>query len=157
MVKENAMPMNIVILEDNEERRAAMAECLRERFPQYRVSFFATAPDAIEFLSTRLDQTILISLDHDLDMIAGSDGRVIDPGTGRDVANFLATQRAVCPVVIHTTNAPAAIGMQQCLCDAGWEPHCLAPYGHLTWIDEAWFPLIRRAIVDMALTEPGAG
>ena len=40
----NRGPIRILILEDDAERRLVMSECLTDRFPQYEVAFFETAP-----------------------------------------------------------------------------------------------------------------
>ena len=141
------MPMEIAILEDNEERCNAMRTVLQDRFPQYPIRFFATAAEMIRYLRLHLPNMIAIALDHDLDLIAGGVNRLFDPGTGRDVADYLATEDAVCRVVIHTTNQPAAEGMEQALRDAGWRTKRVIPYGDLEWIPEIWFPAMRNAIV----------
>ncbi|MBI1904351.1 MAG: hypothetical protein HYS13_24920 [Planctomycetia bacterium] len=144
------MPMHIVILEDNEDRRAAMLDCIRDRFPQYPVALFATAAETIRFLALHLAETLVVDLDHDLELVPGAAGRLFDPGTGRDVADYLAAQPPCCPVVIHTTNGTAAIGMEQVLADAGWKTFRIAPYGDLDWIGELWLPTMRSAIVSTA-------
>jgi CheY-like chemotaxis protein len=145
------MPMKFVILEDNEDRRAAMRECLEDRFPQYPIRFFATAAETIRFLRLHLDETLVVSLDHDLDLISGAPGRMFDPGTGRDVADYLATQPPVCPVVIQTTNVPAGDGMERVLQEAGWTTTRVTPYGDLEWVAEVWFRLMRNAAVQTAV------
>jgi hypothetical protein len=140
--------MQIIVLEDNEERRAAMLDCLRDRFPQYKPKFFISATEMLGFLK-RVEHTelLLIALDHDLDMLPGDDGGLVDPGTGRDVADYLATQTPVCPIVIHTTNESAGIAMQALLEDAGWSVTRVMPYGGTAWIGQTWFRAVRDAIV----------
>lgn len=139
--------MQIVILEDNADRRRLMRDVLNDRFPQYDVRFFQTAGETIAHLRDRLDNVLAIVLDHDLDMIPVDRHRMIDPGTGRDVADFLATQAPVCPVVTHTTNGPAAVGMLAVLDDAGWTTHRVIPVGELRWIRLLWLQAVRNAIV----------
>lgn len=150
------MPMEIAILEDNEDRCETMRSLLADRFPQYPVRFFATAAEMIRHLRMHLANTIAIALDHDLDLIPGAPNRMFDPGTGRDVADYLATESPVCRVVIQTTNIPAAHGMEQTLRDAGWKTQRVAPYGDLEWISEIWFPAIRKAIVHGPASRPAA-
>jgi hypothetical protein len=145
------MPMAIAILEDNAERRDVMSACLRDRFPQYRHCVFTSADGIIRFLEEELANTVAICLDHDLDLIEGANGRCIDPGTGRDVADFLAARTPVCPVVVHTTNAVAAVGMESALTDAGWVIRRVVPYGDLDWIGETWLRAVRDAIVAAAV------
>jgi hypothetical protein len=141
------MPMQIAILEDNEDRREEMAVCLKDRFPQYPVQFFATAAETIRFLRLHLDDCLLIGLDHDLDLIEGANGQLFDPGSGRDVADYLATRRPTCPVTIHTTNVPAAEGMRAALEEAGWATSQVVPYGDREWIGQLWLRTVRNAVV----------
>jgi CheY-like chemotaxis protein len=142
--------MQILILEDNEERQAAMRECLKDRFHQFAVRFFDAADEMIEFLDRHLPSTILISLDHDLELKHGSDGKSIDPGTGRQVADFLARRPPQCPVVIATTNSSAAVGMEMALQEARWTTYRVLPFNDLEWVTAQWFPVVRRAIVASA-------
>ena len=53
----------------------------------------------------------------------------------------------VCPVVIHTSNSQAALGMELVLKDAGWKTRRVVPFADTDWIQTDWFPAIRRAIV----------
>ena len=141
------MARKIVILEDNEDRAAAMRRCLQERFCEFEVSIFNESAAMIDYLRSYLPDTILICLDHDLELMPGVDGRLIDPGTGRDVADYLAGQAPVCPGVIHTTNSAAATGMEMVLREARWEIQHVLPYGDLEWIPRQWLRTIRRAVV----------
>ena len=72
---------------------------------------------------------------------------MLDPGTGREVADYLAAKTPVCPVVIHTTNTPAALGMEMVLKDAHWKTYRVLPFDDLEWIPTDWFRTVRRAIV----------
>jgi CheY-like chemotaxis protein len=141
------MARKIVILEDNAERRLAMQDCLQDRFYQFEARFFDEPAAMIDYLRTHLPETAVIGLDHDLELKPGPDGKLKDPGTGREVADFLARQPPTCPVVIHTTNSAAATGMEMALREARWETHCVSPYGDLEWIPTQWFRTIRRAVV----------
>jgi Cyclic-phosphate processing Receiver domain len=141
------MAMKIVILEDNDERQAEMRRCLQDRFHQYELVFFADAAAMVDYLATRLDDTIAICLDHDLELIPDGQGRPLDPGTGRVVADFLASQSPRCPVVIHTSNSAAAVGMEMVLQEAGWKTYRVLPMNDLEWITTDWFRSVRRAIV----------
>jgi hypothetical protein len=42
--------------------------------------------------------------------------------------------------------------MQMVLTEADWTTYTVAPYGDLAWIEESWFPTVRRAIVDAVQT-----
>ena len=146
-------PLQIVILEDNLDRRLVMLECLQDRFSQYDVRFFVTAGELIAHLRTHLDQVLVIALDHDLDLIPIDPRRNIDPGSGRDVADFLATVPPVCPVLIHSTNVPAAFGMKTALEEADWICERVIPGPGEDWIRDDWFPQLRNAIVSSLSAE----
>jgi hypothetical protein len=139
--------MKIVILEDNAERREAMRACIADRFYTFDAHFFDDATDAIRFLDSHLAETLVISLDNDLELKTGPDGRVVDPGEGRHVAEFLAKRAPVCPVIIHTTNSDAAEATEAMLRAAGWKTRRVIPFDDTNWIPTAWFAAMRRAIV----------
>jgi hypothetical protein len=150
------MPFHLVILEDDERRREAMAERWGERHPGHPIVCFATAAEAIRHLTLHLDDVLALSLDHDLEMIEGANGVRFDPGSGREVADFLAPRSPKCPVVVHSTNAAAAVGMCEELRDGGWIVDRVVPYGDLAWIDEVWFPALRAAIRRVAIGRTAA-
>ena len=82
--------MRALILEDNRDRRVAMIGRLAERFPFLHGAFFDESEKMIDFMkSDQLQDIVMISLDHDLELIPGSEGDWIDPGTGLDVARWL--------------------------------------------------------------------
>lgn len=141
------MATKIVILEDNSDRQVVMRACLAAQFARYEARFFDNPTEMIRFLREHLSNTLVISLDHDLDLLPGPDGRCIDPGTGREVADFLAKNEPTCPVIIHTTNGTAAVGMEAVLREAGWKTRRVVPFDDMHWIETAWFSAIRRAIV----------
>jgi hypothetical protein len=141
------MAMKIAILEDNDDRRAVMRARLTDRFYQYQTCLFASAGEMIHFLNEHLADTLVISLDHDLELLPGPDGQCTDPGTGREVADYLARRDPVCPVIIHTTNVAAAAGMERVLHEAHWRTCRVVPFDDLQWIETEWFPAVRRAIV----------
>ena len=145
--------LQIAILEDNRDRSIVMRECLADRFSQYDIRFFVTAGEMITHLRMNLDRVLAIALDHDLDLIPTDPRRNIDPGSGRDVADFLTTQAAVCPVLIHSTNAPAAFGMMTELEEAGWTCERVIPDPGEDWIRNDWFPQFRNAIVSFSPPE----
>jgi hypothetical protein len=147
------MSLEIVILEDCLDRQATMTACLADRFRHYPVRFFEAAGPMIAYLESNPKTAIAIALDHDLEFIQGKNGSLTDPGTGRDVANFLAERAPVCPVVIHSTNSPAAVGMKMALDEAHWTTYRVVPFGDLEWIPEVWIQAMRRAIVDTAVPE----
>ena len=150
------VPLEVVILEDDPRRRRAMRVALADRLPQYPPRFFTTAAEAARYLDDHLDRALLVVLDHDLDPIPVHPRRSLDAGTGRDVADFLAARDPCCPVVIHTTNRPAAVGMEAELADAGWDVSIVTPYGDLEWIAGDWLRAVRIAAVDAVDAEPVA-
>ena len=141
------MAMTIAILEDNPDRRDVMRRLLEDRFYSFEARFFDRAAALIDFLEKGLNNTIVLCLDHDLELMPDHAGRLVDPGTGRDVVDYLVRREPVCPVVIHSTNSPAVLGMEGALREAGWQTFTVAPYGDTEWIQEQWFPTVRRAIV----------
>lgn len=141
--------LEIVILEDNQERRTAMQARLQDRFPQFGVSFFHEPANMMEHLRDCLTRTIVISLDHDLDLIACPDGTWHDPGTGMDVVDWLVQHQPACPVMIHSTNLPAAKLMQHRLREAGWQTKRCTPYDDLAWIDAEWFTGLRNLLMQV--------
>jgi hypothetical protein len=141
------MAMKIVVLEDNGDRQALMRACLADRFYTFDAHFFDDAQETIRFLDEHLADTLVISLDHDLELRPGPDGRSVDPGTGREVADFLAGKPVGCPVIIHTTNSVAASGMEDVLRRAGWKTRRVVPFDDLRWIETDWFFAVRRALV----------
>jgi hypothetical protein len=148
------MPLKIAILEDNRDRQAAMLDRLADRFHQYEIRLFDGSDAMIAFLEESLADTLVVSLDHDLDLKEGTEGQMLDPGTGREVADYLARQTPACPVVIHTSNSVAASGMETVLQAAGWTTHRVVPFDDLQWIETEWFRTMRRAIVDQASPAP---
>ena len=145
-----SQPLEICILEDNRERQTAMRECLAERFYQFPSVFFDDAQQMIDHLKSNLPTTILICLDHDLELKQNGQGKLVDPGTGRDVANWLARQAPNCPVVFHSTNSAAVQGMQHLLEETGWQTTRVAPWGDLEWIDKEWKRALRSALLQTA-------
>jgi hypothetical protein len=119
------MPCFIAILEDDSARVRVMQECLELLLPDFQSAIFEAAPKMIAWLADHLADAALISLDHDLPVIR-VDG--IEGGSGRDVADYLAAIPPTCPVVVHSSNAPAAAGMIRVLSDAGWPVWQVNPY-----------------------------
>lgn len=139
----------IAILDDDERRLAAMVDRLSDRFPAFDVHTARSAAGFLKLLDSLPEETLLaISLDHDLEPVDDN----IDPGTGRDVSRSLAERAAVCPVIIHSTNQLAALAMEDDLNQAGWDVVRILPYDDLAWIDECWFPTIRKRLVDAGQT-----
>lgn len=106
----------------------------------------------ITFLEQKdVPDLVIIALDNDLEMIPTPSGEWLDPGTGLDVAEWLASQsEPACPVVVNTTNTVYGDKMVQCLSTAGWQVARVIPHNDLEWIDSEWFTTMRSLIVDFA-------
>jgi hypothetical protein len=141
------MARKIVILEDNADRQAVMRRCVADRFYTFDAHFFDEAAEMIRFLDQHLGETLVVSLDNDLELKPGPDGRMIDPGSGLEVAEYLAGRGEVCPVIIHTTNGRAADAMRKLLHAANWRTQRVIPFDDMDWIESDWFFAMRRAIV----------
>lgn len=139
-------PSTIVILDDEPNRIRTMTECLSSGLPGCRIITFDNAPDMIDWLRKHLEDASLICLDHDLGPNRSCNGNVFDPGTGRDVADYLASRKPVCSVLIHTTNSLAAPGMVMVLDDSGWPNSRVAPYNDLEWVSADWIGEAREAL-----------
>ena len=136
----------IVLLDDEQDRISAMRPLLASEFAGLEVVIFENAPDLLAWLQRFHHQMCIVCLDHDLGPNQERSGAVFDPGTGRDVADWLATLAPCCPIVIHTTNYLAAPGMVAVLEDAGWNVLRVSPYGDTDWIGEDWIDAIRAAL-----------
>jgi len=148
--------MRIIILEDDRDRRIAMMQRLADRFPFLRTDFFDSSSLMIQHMQSEpLHDVVLISLDHDLELIPGGPGEWVDPGTGLIAAKWLAQlAQPLCPVIVATTNVPAGDKMVSALDLAGWSPQRVTPHDDVAWVSSEWFPLVRNAIVEFA---PGGG
>jgi len=140
------MTLKVAILDDEPERIREMTCALLGREPRCEVVAFDNAPDMIVWLAGHLEEAALICLDHDLGPNRVRNGEVFDPGTGRDVANYLATRKPTCRVLIHTTNTLAAPGMAMALEDAEWAHSRVVPYNDLEWVQAAWAVDVRKAL-----------
>jgi hypothetical protein len=139
----------IAVLEDNLDRQNAMKAAVAHALPQATCIFFNSAHAMIDWLSDRLDRASMsppsiISLDHDLDFLPGSDGRQIDPGDGRDVARFLATRQPCCPVTVHTSNSLGASSMMGNLQDSDWQVTRVYPESDVGWVKSHWVVCLSR-------------
>ncbi len=140
------MSKAIVVLDDESERIDEMTRCLLTRFPNYKLVVFDNAPDLIAWIEDHLPDVRLICLDHDLGPNRRRGDEVFDPGTGRDVADYLAKCQPVCPVIIHTTNSMAAPGMTLVLDDSGWQNTRMIPYNDTEWISTDWINAVVAAL-----------
>ena len=136
----------IAIVEDDEPRRDAMQAEIKTRLPGVETIFFDNAPDMLAWLKANPRVARLLCLDHDLGPDRQRGDQAFDPGIGRDVADFLATQEPCCPVLIHSSNTQGACGMQFALEDAGWSVKRLAPFDDLAWVGEQWIGRVQTLV-----------
>ena len=107
----------ILVLEDNEDRITNFQMVMGSLGKDFSIQIWTDAPTMIAKLPSVLGRANLISLDHDLNPQPNVN---TDPGTGLDVAEFLARQSPVCPVLIHSTNYEKAWSMHNELRFADW-------------------------------------
>jgi hypothetical protein len=134
--------LRILMLEDDRDRLDRFTNVLKVRFPGSAFDYWRSAPEFIVAFEQSKQGPHLIALDHDLFVDDDSDP---DPGDGRDVARFLAIQKPCCPVLIHSTNGPAADSMLFTLLDAGWQAERIAPLGE-DWIEADWGVVIQELL-----------
>ena len=136
----------VAILDDEPDRLAAMVPILQHQYSKLNVVTFDNAPDMQAWFRENLTTCVLICLDHDLGPNRRRDGKVFDPGIGRDVAEYLAMQPPVCPILIHTTNTHARPGMLLVLEDGGWKVTYVSPYDDVLWIREVWTEAVAEVL-----------
>ncbi|MCP4348562.1 MAG: hypothetical protein GY795_24020 [Desulfobacterales bacterium] len=136
----------IAILEDNTARYEEMLKALKEQGIEYEVKLFDNAPEMTEWLKHNINTLKIISLDHDLGPNREINGKISDPGNGRDVADFLAKHKPVCHIIIHTTNYHARPGMESELRNNKWNCTSVYPFNDLEWIKSAWIKEVKNNI-----------
>ena len=130
----------IAILEDDDERAKRMRDTITHSFSDLSLVLFDNAPDMVMWLEDSLRSVRLMSLDHDLELSKREAG---DPGTGRDVVDFLIGENSICPVIIHTSNVTGGDGMQGELEAVGWITSRILPFGS-QWIETEWLEKVRE-------------
>jgi len=106
--------MNILILEDNEDRMKVFRRKL-EGHQGHRVFHAKTPRDAISML--RSNQIHVLFLDHDLGIVGNGAYEKSGPGTGFEVASWLADHPEHMPnqIILHSLNEPGRKAMKACL------------------------------------------
>ena len=140
----------ILILEDKDERIAAFQKRVAALRDSSEVKVWRDAPSMIAECEALFPSAALISLDHDLNPMPGAPA---DPGSGLDVAKFLAECRPACPVIIHSTNVERAHSMHNELRFADWIAERVGPIGS-DWIETIWFRKAREFLSDYQNTWP---
>ena len=124
----------ILMLEDNDERTAGFQKAMAEIGGGFDLKIWRDAHSMIAECAEFFPSTSLICLDHDLNP---QPGVTTDPGTGLDVAKFLADFLPVCPVLIHSSNTDRVYSMHNELRFAGWIVDRVGPLG-ADWIESTW-------------------
>jgi CheY-like chemotaxis protein len=134
--------MSVLILEDDASRARRFRDALRVLVPSTPVHVWTSAKAMLLEIEKALPNARLISLDHDL---YTSVPDAADPGDGWEVAQFLAEQSPVCPVIVHTSNAERSRWMVGELELAKWTVRAVAPVGD-DWIETAWVRTAKRLL-----------
>jgi FixJ family two-component response regulator len=134
----------IAILEDDERRAEAMRAVVLELGCE--ATFFTSAPEMRRWLVDNLPSVRLMSLDHDLgpNRIVGD--ALFDPGTGRDVVDMLISNNPTCPVIVHSSNADASVGIIFALEGSGWQARRVYPYDDLDWVRSSWAEAVQELL-----------
>jgi hypothetical protein len=136
------VPHLIAILEDDPRRVAEMRRCVALLGGSAECVFRASAPDMIALLEERASETALVSLDHHLVSVVDSEGRLVHPGTGSDVAEWIAARGPACPVLVHTSSSYGARDMLRLLEAAGLRAERITPHSGLGWVEASWLPAV---------------
>jgi len=134
--------MLLAILDDKKNRRAEMEASLLQSGSDISVEHFDNAPDMIAWLARHIEEVDLVSLAHDLGPSRFRDGMLFDPGTGRDVTDFLLEMDRSFPVIVHTSNNTAGQRMVNMLEEAEWPCFRVEAKDDLAWINAKWAPLV---------------
>ena len=132
----------ILMLEDNDERIAGFQKAMAEIGGGFDLKIWRDAHSMIADCAEFFPSTTLICLDHDLNP---QPGVTTDPGTGLDVAKYLADFLPVCPVLIHSTNADRVYSMHNELRFAGWTVDRVGPLG-TDWIETTWLRRMKELL-----------
>jgi hypothetical protein len=139
---------SILILEDDENRIAGFQKVVAELGDGFNLKIWRDAPSMIAECEQFFPNAALFSLDHDLNP---QPGVTADPGTGLDVAQFLADFLPVCPVLIHSSNTGCAYSMLNELRFSKWTVDRVGPIG-LDWIETTWQRRIRTLLAEFPNT-----
>jgi hypothetical protein len=132
----------ILILEDSRDRITGFERAVAELGDGFELKLWRDAPSMITECEQYFSSAALISLDHDL---KSQSGATTNPGTGMDVARFLAEFPRVCPVLLHSSSTECALLMRNELRLAGWVADRVGPLG-TQWIGTTWVRRMRELI-----------
>ncbi|MDB6015804.1 MAG: ADP-ribosylglycohydrolase [Pedosphaera sp.] len=138
------MKKNLLLLEDNAERIAAFRAAVSALGEDWVLKVWYDAPTMLAECEDCLEHAALITLDHDLNP---QPGVTADPGTGLEVAKFLAGHLPPCPIIIHSSNTDRAWSMHNEFRFAGWPVDRVGPIGD-DWIPKFWLPKARAMLAE---------
>jgi len=143
----------IAILEDNAERCAEMRRCLAS--VPCNIVYFADVAQMCSWLEDDRAHLALICLDNDLPIYRDEENRLIDAGSGVQVAEYLAQRNPICPVIVHSSNAPAAHTMAAVLKESGWSVSRVIPHDCHAWIADEWKKEVCACLAETLTSEAG--
>ena len=133
----------ILMLEDDAERLTAFREVVASLGGGYEFFSWRDADMMVREAPQLFDQTILLSLDHDLNPTSST---APDPGTGLDFVYYLCAHHApFCPVILHSSNYERVWSMHNELRFAGWQIERVGPLG-TDWIQTTWQRTVRQLL-----------
>jgi hypothetical protein len=136
------VPKLIAILEDNTDRVRVMTDWLADRLPMYDRVITDDPDTLIAALQARWEDTLVVSLDHDLHERPDGD----TDATGMEVVRFLLDRPVRFPVLIHSSNRVDSDLMQRKLNRRGWQVVRVHPFEDTVWIGTDWYPAIKKAM-----------
>jgi hypothetical protein len=131
----------VLILDDKPERQAEFERIAPALGEDLEVLFWDDAHRMRKECERFLSRAALISLEQDLDGKFGG-----NPGSGLDVAEFLAEKKPVCPVIVHTSNTDRSFSILNELRFADWNVDRVGPIGD-RWIEKYWSPKAKELLV----------
>ena len=133
----------ICILEDDAERVRQFLAAAAVVAPGMTARVWRDAHAMIAEMAECLEQAAVISLDHDLYRLPGSE----DPGSGYDVATLLAELIPCCAIIVHTSNGERGDWVVAELERAGgWRWERVYPDGN-SWIAGEWAAALGRCVL----------
>ncbi len=139
--RDTVVRRTILILEDDAERVRGFERAVASLGQSFGLRIWSDAPSMIAEAPTWFGGTCLISLDHDLQPMAGE----AEPGTGLDVAEFLSLHPPLCPTILHTSNSDGRMSMHTRLRAGGWTVATVSPR-EVDWIEASWLPMAKRLV-----------
>jgi hypothetical protein len=132
----------ILILEDNAKRIENFQRAAMQIQSRPVIKVWHDVQTMIAELKMFLSETALVSLDHDLNPQPGVER---DPGTGLEVAKFMAKLPPACPVILHSSNFERVWSMHNELTHAGWQVERVGPIGQ-DWIKTSWLNKVQNLL-----------